>query len=337
MFSIKRLRTIPKRDGFFLSFEDALRYLFEACSLRAGMKIFFPAFFCMEVAKNLGDFGLDWVPYDLDLDLQVDLRKFSEKLRSEKPDVVIIYHPLGRTSELRDNLDWLSALEPNCLLVEDTADFVTEGLGFIWKSHAIINSLRKVFPIQGSELKYSLPIEKKVNLAQSFSAYRVKALGLFALWRLLLGLSGLDPRIWIWAEKIFEAHNSLIGTSKMAARGFFLDALLSAHLQVRAEKRLELYQCYLREFSNLQLSEAVPIPLAVDPARLRYFTLRVKTTLARRIEFRLRATKFKAGELHFPDSPRCGEWSYLIFPISENISAAEITSLRGLLRAEKLL
>ncbi len=179
-----------KYKSFFLSWEDALWHLLEIHKIQKNSKILVPEFFCGDVVDNMQAHGLQQVTYAVDKYLQPNQADFTKKLQTEKPSVVVIFHSVGITNPLlRNTQDWLQFLPQNAVLIEDCVHRVIDpqAIKFVAKNHYIIDSLRKVVPIQGSRV-YSQQSVPKTTLTTNLRTawYRLQVLFWWVLMQIFL-------------------------------------------------------------------------------------------------------------------------------------------------------
>ena len=220
---------IPRniRRLFYLSWEDAFWDILLKKKVPKGSFILLPDFFCKDVEENIKSHGYKVSHYPIKKNLDADKKSFIEKIRQVKPEVVVIFHTNGIKSKLFENCEWLARVTHDIILIEDSVHKIIdpEKINIIKKDHFVINSLRKVVPLQGSELfgdredlDFSTP-----SFVQSFR-YRLKVYFLWVLtilgWSLVNILPGrLSKKFGLAAEKLMLAGYNLIGDSILPAKG----------------------------------------------------------------------------------------------------------------------
>lgn len=138
---------------FYLSWEDALWHLIEVHQLR-GKTIAVPEFFCGDVMQNMRDHGLHVITYaDHSMDPIKSSSLGSGGSSSPLPtaDIIVIFHPVGIHNSLIERID---ELDPKIWVIEDCVHQVIDPskVKITRKRHLLIDSWRKVMPLQGSVL-----------------------------------------------------------------------------------------------------------------------------------------------------------------------------------------
>lgn len=265
---LKRNKT-PKvlRRLFYLSWEDALWDLLDKKRIPKKSYILLPDFWCEDVVINIKNHGYRVIYYSVSKDLIVSENKFLEKINKYSPQVIVVFHPIGIKSNLLKDRRWIDTLPDGVLLIEDSVHRIVNpnNIKIFRKNHFVIDSLRKVVPLQGSniygrveDLDYSSP-----HLFQSFS-YSLKV---HAFWFLMivlwnLGLNNL-------AEKYMKRGYDLIGDSKIPASGLFIFKFLFEFINYDKiykikRKQIEIYNKYLKSdarFEKIDWSEMRGYPI----------------------------------------------------------------------------
>lgn len=147
---------IPKNIAhyFYISWEDALWDLLKHFKIQQEAKILLPDFFCRDVEKNMKRHGLECIWYKVDKNFQTPEKIFKQHLEKHKPKIIIIFHAAGITNQLLKKTAWLKALSQNAILIEDCVHRIVnpKKIKFIVSRHVIIDSVRKVTPLMGSNL-----------------------------------------------------------------------------------------------------------------------------------------------------------------------------------------
>ena len=225
---------------FYLSWEDALWDILSKKDIPLGSYILVPEFFCPDVENNIRLHGWKTVSYKLDNKLKVVLADFQEKIAKYKPRTIVILHPVGIKSNLFTDTNRLGRYLGDALLIEDAVHRVIdpEKLEIISDNHFIINSLRKVVPLQGAEVfaKCETLNFKTPAFFQSFT-YRAKVNLLWFLMTLFFTLANYLPEklskiFAIVAEKLMLAGYELIGDSLLPSRGGIIEDFLSRRLNL---------------------------------------------------------------------------------------------------------
>lgn len=155
--SRKKRITLPKvKRLFYLSWEDALWDLLKKKHVPVGSVILVPEFFCGDVEDNMRAHGYTVQYYPVSKKLQTAEIDIAQAIRRWQPSTVIVFHALGIQNSLLCNgsISWLGALSQECILIEDCVHRVIDPsrIHFVRRNHFMLDSLRKVVPIQGSFL-----------------------------------------------------------------------------------------------------------------------------------------------------------------------------------------
>ena len=298
--------TLPSADlahFFYLSWEDALWDLLKYFNCQFGSIILIPDFYCDDVIKNMESHGLKIKTYPVDSNFQTDPKIFNNHLKKYQPDLVIIFHAVGITNKLLINYQtWLFSLPQNSLLIEDAVHRIInpKKISFISDRHIIIDSLRKVVPIQGSNLygpKKLLTNLKptKINLTWS---YQFKVIWWWLLFQFCLLMVLIFPfnRLKKWwnrqAEKTMLIGYNYIGDSQLAGSGLNFFKKLSfkinhQHIFNVKVKQAKLYQQLLTPVFNSPDFFKIKIDKS-DYGNLRAFPFGLKIKNAKKILSKLR-------------------------------------------------
>ncbi|MFZ5437967.1 MAG: hypothetical protein ACOZAK_02850 [Patescibacteria group bacterium] len=280
---------------FYLSWEDALWDLLKYFGCQAGSIILVPDFYCDDVVKNMSAHGLIVKTYPVDRGFQTSVKIFKQYLKKYQPDLVVIFHAVGITNKLLNKAEkWLDVLPKNSLLIEDSVHRVIDSnkISLITERHVIIDSLRKVVPLQGSNLygpKSLLSALKPTPINQTL-IYRLKVLWWWILFQCcLLMVLVLPFQKWQqWWNKLTELTMLVgydhIGDSQLAGSGFNFFKNLSfkinhQHIFVTKVNQVELYQKLLeplwqsKQFFRINFAQrdygklrAFPVGLFLDDA-----------------------------------------------------------------------
>jgi len=246
IFSIKyfqfRKNRIPKdiKCLFYLSWEDSLWDILNKKNIKKGSMVLVPDFYCGDVEANIIKHGYRIAHYKINSNLNADLNSFVYSISKYIPEVIIIFHPVGIKSNLLDRPNWLIKITGNSILIEDAVHRALDAKDFsiIKKNHFIVDSLRKVVPIQGSrvygrgkDLNFNVP-----GIFQSFN-YSLKVNFLWFLMTLAWTLN--FQKI---AEKLMIKGYSLIGDSVLPARGSTLARFFSERLNITAIQNIKRRQ-----------------------------------------------------------------------------------------------
>ncbi|MCA9373228.1 hypothetical protein KC921_03990, partial [Candidatus Woesebacteria bacterium] len=201
-FTGKKTVVSPEfHEAFFLSWEDALWQLLRFHRIKSGSTVLVPSFFCWDVVENMRAHGLSPVIYEIDKFLQPNRADFEAKLRTKLPTVIVLFHAVGISNPLLQDTNWLKMVPKNTIIIEDAVHRVIDPsqVTLIAPNHYLIDSLRKVSPLQGSRVfsQHLVPQPTMIDTLQT-AGYRIKVL----VWWLVM-------QIWLllayWAkQKTFQ-------------------------------------------------------------------------------------------------------------------------------------
>jgi hypothetical protein len=254
---------------FYLSWEDALWDILSKKNIKHGSCILVPDFYCSDVEKNMKLHGCRLAFYKINNDLSADKESFVSQITKFKPQVIIIFHPVGIKSNLLENPKWLVKTVGDSILIEDSVHRVVDPKDFkiFKKNHFIINSLRKVVPIQGSWLygdRADLDFYEP-PFYQSFG-YRIRV---NILWFLMVAAWTL--KLFTLAEKLMLIGYDLIGDSILPAKGSYIAKFLAVRLDSRKIEETKNEQVIYYE---KELGKILPIKLSIsdkDKRKMRGF------------------------------------------------------------------
>ena len=279
-----------KYKSFFLSWEDALWHLLEIHKIQKNSKILVPEFFCGDVVDNMQAHGLKQITYAVDKYLRPNQADFIKKLQAEKPPVVVIFNAVGITNPLLKNTkEWLQFLPQNALLIEDCVHRVInpQTLKFITKNHYIIDSLRKVVPIQGSRVYSQQPVPRIIITINVKTAwYRLQVLFWWVLMQIFLIAVYYTKSSMIQkygnklAEFAMKKGYDVIGDNKQSSCGIVGMHWLSEKIDKQKiyENKTKQFQLYRRLLQPVSTSKHFfEIPLSkTDHSQLRGFPLGIE-------------------------------------------------------------
>jgi hypothetical protein len=242
---------------FYLSYEDALWDLLIKKKIRKGSSFLIPDFFCTDVEKNIKNHGYKTFYYHINSDLSADTWDFEEKIKKYKPEIIIIFHPVGITSNLITNREWIKSLPDETIIIEDCVHRLIDPqkIEIYKKNHFLINSLRKGVPLQGSSI-YGRKDDLNFNpppLYQSFF-YSLKVHNLWFLMNFCWSTG-----LFKIAEKLMKDGYDLIGDSILPARGYRAFKILEEYLDYKKisiinERQANLYFKKLKNITKIQVA-----------------------------------------------------------------------------------
>lgn len=149
---------------FYLSWEDALWDVVRSLDIKKGSIVLVPSFFCVDVTNNMRSHGLDPRYYHLDDNLQPNKHSLLQLIKIEKPAVIVLFHAVGITNICINN-KFIQSIPQEIIVIEDCVHRVVNPSKVVLYSqnHLVINSFRKVVPLQGSLLFGSKEFVEKLN------------------------------------------------------------------------------------------------------------------------------------------------------------------------------
>lgn len=287
----------------YLSWEDALWDLKKFFSYSDGSLVLVPDFFCLDVVENMISHGFQVVTYPVDRNFQTDPILFSSLLKEYQPDVAVIFHAVGITNALfQHKKKWLSSLPENTLLLEDSVHRVVnpEDISIVSQRHVVIDSMRKVIPLPGSNLFGSQAIATlRPSSTLETIPYQIIVLGWWLLFQFCLLIVTAVPskQLQQWwnhlAEGAMLRGYDVIGDSLVAAPGNLLISWLSSHIDHEriALIKTQQVQIYKQKIKSIWSSSYI-FPIAInerDFGKLRGYPIGLELTTATQILERLRA------------------------------------------------
>jgi hypothetical protein len=263
-FQSRRPDTLPNDtyQSFFLSWEDALWHVLRIYKVPRGTRIAVPEFFCGHVIEHLVDHGLEVSYYPVDSFLQTDERTFIHYLQNVQPTIVVVFHPVGIGNHLMDHsTHWLKYLPEDCILIEDCVHRLVAGdaIKFASKRHFLIDSLRKVVPIQGSRLYSPVPLPK---IATYGGIVTLPHRLLVTIWWMIMQINligayfttheSLRNIFNLWAERAMIRGYNIIGSARLPSPGMRVMELLAQKIPIRRIKHIKEKQAQLY-VKNLQM------------------------------------------------------------------------------------
>lgn len=340
------LRKTEVKEGtyssFYCSWEDALWDLLEIFSIPKNAKILVPSFFCMDVIENMKSHHLRPIYYPMDKYFTTAPKLFNQLLKEHQPKVVVIFHPVGMTNKLFTSLsEWKQSLPPSSILIEDCVHRIVNAqkIQFISERHFIIDSLRKVVPLAGSNLYHQNNLVKNKSAKRNnfqTSMYRLKVLFLWAYFQILLSLGNVFSNLkckqffLLKAEKMMQRGYDIIGDNYQAATGWWFMSLLAkfinhAYIANCKVKQVKLYNSKLRSAVNSPHIFFFPIDTN-DYSYLRAFPVGVYTQHADEIIEKIRSTGILVKS-ELDGCPWTKDHKVVYLPLGPHLSLADIADI----------
>lgn len=136
---------------FYLSWEDGLWDIIRSFQIKRNSIILVPSFFCVDVMNNMKDHGLIPVYYEVDDNLQPVKDALLQSIKKNKAQMVVLFHAVGITNNLVTE-KFIKSLPKDLFIIEDCVHRITNPseIEIYSLRHVVMNSLRKVVPLQGS-------------------------------------------------------------------------------------------------------------------------------------------------------------------------------------------
>ncbi len=327
-----RKNKIPKdiKCLFYLSWEDALWDILIKKNVKKGSGILIPDFYCGDVEKNINKHGYKTYYYKIDSKLRANKNSFVSSIKKYRPEVIIIFHPVGIKSNLLEDNDWLIRITNGSILVEDAVHRTldTKDFKIIKKNHFVMDSLRKVVPVQGSrlygntnDLNFEVP-----GIFQSLGySLKVNTLWLLMTFAWTLNLQKIAERLMIMGYDI-------IGDAKLPARGpaigkFFSERLNISTIQNVKSLQVKFYQDNLKDVfpMNIRMSDK-------DKKHLRGYPFLLPLNRAKKILNYLRKHGLMV-RFELDDSPWAKKQKIFYLPLGIYISDKQLIKIVKLTRA----
>ncbi|MCD8484090.1 hypothetical protein LRY65_00640 [Candidatus Woesebacteria bacterium] len=281
---------------FYASWEDGLWDLLRVAAIPSGSTVLVPEFFCQDVVDNMASHGLEAVWYPVDENFQTEPETFAYWLEKYQPAVVVILHTVGITNQLfQHNQLWKDSLPPDSLLIEDSVHRVLkpEDVHLLHDRHVVMDSLRKVVPVAGSNM-YGSPEFLTYEPTPFFKTllYQIALFGWWAVFQLWLSLARLPlGKMWnrymnLLAEWAMLEAYEIIGDNFFAGRAWNIFPWMAKHIafhtiEQKKSQQVDLYQRLLSPVWS-QYCQPVVFP-PPDASRLRAFPVRLEIPEAQRI------------------------------------------------------
>ncbi len=264
---------------FYMSFEDALWDILKKKNVKKGSVILVPEFWCGDVEGNIKAHGYKVEHFPVSIDFKTNVRQIISILNKINPKVLIIFHPFGISNELFEDLSWKKHLSKDAILVEDCVHRVVdpEKIKLLSNNHVIIDSLRKVLPLQGSVVYGNKGfLDFRPDLVNGSWFYSIKVVWFWARMQLYLNIGNVRKAI-AYMQKGYD----LIGDHPEGAGGWPIFDILQRHIDFRKIKAINEKQVnfYDRHLSGLKK----PKYRKSDKGELRSYPLIFGTIEARKL------------------------------------------------------
>lgn len=325
------------RRLFYMSWEDALWDIMAAKNIKEKSIILVPEFFCGDVVIAMKKHGLRTIWYPCDKNFQTDPLIFKKIIEKHDPTFIVIFHAAGITNNLFVTYKkWLSAMSSKTIIIEDAVHRIVDPrkIKIIHPHHVIIDSLRKVTPLQGSNLYGRVDfLNFKQGKSLNTLLYGSTVVLLSCIFQFFLFLTILFKwqRIGklfnLLAEKIMVRIYRLTGSSNKSSPGMGVFNYLSQRLDIRRiehskKKQVAKYHKDLSSIFKTPHFFKIAIP-PKDEKLLRGFPVGIHLPQATAIRTFLRKQGFLAlFELN--DCPWSKHEKVIYLPLGPHISNGDI-------------
>lgn len=268
-----RANKLPKgiKRMFYLSWEDALWDILLKKNIAKGSYVLVPNFYCLDVVENIKNHGYKPVCYQIRKNLTASKKDFTNKITKYKPKAVIVFNPVGITSNLFDDTRWLKNALKQSILIEDSVHNIINPskVKIIKKNHFVIDSLRKVVPLQGSNL-YGRRQDLNFLPPGTFQSffYKIKV----CIYWFLMVIAWSFKKFSI-AEKLMLKGYKIIGDSMLPASGPFISSFLSMRINIKEIEAIKKRQVELYEFALKNKLPVRALMSEADKGKLRGYPL----------------------------------------------------------------
>jgi hypothetical protein len=310
-----------------MSFEDALWDILKKKRMKKGSVILLPEYWCGDVQNNITSHGYKYVHYHVTDDFKVNVREIISKIRKINPAVVLVFHPFGITTSLMNDTTWVKYLPENTILIEDCVHRLVDpkDIKIVTKNHLIMDSLRKVIPLQGSNVygnKEFLDFKPDIINASFFYS-----LGVVVLWALMqfflnIGLIKLG-------ERIMKIGYDLIGDSIEGAGGWYIFDYFQKYIDYEKVKKIKTMQVLVYEKELKKYQRRLYSPS--DRGQLKSYPMTLSSERGERILKYLRShglmTKFELD-----DSAWSAKQKVIGLPLGVHLKKKDITWIVNIIK-----
>lgn len=253
-----RLHVFPQKTKqlFYLSWEDALWDILDHKHIPLQSVILVPEFFCGDVENNIKTHGYRVEHYPVDAQLQTTKEELIRCIKKYNPSVLVVLDAVGIRNSLWNSLGWMKELREETLLIEDCVHRIIESKNvvFLKHNHILIDSLRKVLPLQGSV------VYGRTQDLQFTEPPRVQSLGyaiaVLILWFVMMVLLTCAHKLYktpcarvfaLFAEFMMKWGYAVIGNSMKPSRGFYVFISMLHHIDLLKIKKIKEKQVNVYE------------------------------------------------------------------------------------------
>lgn len=321
----------------YLSWEDAAWDVIKFKKIEKGSVALIPSFWCVDVVKNMRAHGIVCAHYKCNQNFQTDEKILIDAIKKYSPKIIIIFHAVGIKNELlTQNTDWIDEIPDDTLIIEDSVHSVVnpEEVKITKKNHFIIDSWRKVMPLQGAAIygKKEDLFWGEPKLSQSlFNKFTV--IFFWIIFQILLFLQYISHgRISIFlgnlAEKFMILGYDFIGDGKEASGTFNIFTKLHSKLDYKKIKKIKRDQVLQYEklmkdiFKSNEFVQQVKYQES-DIEELRGFPVRFSLEFADKALANLRKNGLFV-RLELNDSPWSQKNKIIFLPLGPHLNNRDI-------------
>lgn len=241
----------------FLSFQDALHYLIKKYQWQ-GKTILVPAFYCDATLHDMAKHGLQVRLCKIDQkNFDIDLADFQTVLRTEKPDIILIYNFFGKNSVLYTEKFWLELITSNTVLISDFAHSLIPNhkIEFFTAQHFYIDSTRKTTcrMLANLIMPKEIQVDNTQVVKQAKFKYALRSLFFLKSWSLRFATVFHNKMLAKFGLWLYGLHDNWIGSPLSAYTGFKWDKFLYNRINFDKIRRYrkELYVLYQQALFSL--------------------------------------------------------------------------------------
>lgn len=333
---------IKKLD--YLSWEDAVWDVIKYKKISTGSIALIPSFWCGHVVKNLQNHGVKCEFYEADENFQTEEELLKDAIEKHNPAIVIVLHAVGIENKLiSQNNSWISKLPKETILIEDSVHSILNPskLKIRKANHFIIDSWRKVMPLQGSalygrveDMNWSEPPMTQ-SLIYSISIILLWILFQFSLWCESKSNGNIAKLFGRLAEWSMLRGYDIIGEDKDAA--VTLPIFKSLHKRINHEKikkiktrQVEIYEKEMASIIDGKYIKKAEMTMK-DKGRLRGYPLILDTDIADNLLKKIRGAGLYA-RFELNDSPWAKLRKVIYLPLGPHLTTENIEEVVNLLK-----
>ncbi len=273
-------------SAFYLSWEDVLWDIIISFQIKKDSVVLVPSFFCVDVMNNIKDHGLTPIYYEVDKNLQPNQKDIESKIKQHNVTFLVLFHAVGITNNLVTK-QFIETLSKDIFIIEDCVHRITnpEEVVTYLDRHIIINSFRKVVPLQGSCIFARKPIIDQLKGPQKTIHYSWSVIILWIAMQIALLIQQLFIKnMGLCAEWFMLKGYDIIGDNKKAGYcpqvfNYLYFRLNFDHIKNIKREQSQLYSSLIAKNSNWY----TPRFTKLDDGELRGYPLVIKKTISKKI------------------------------------------------------